>query len=46
MLDGAGVKVRAAEAAPALLGLEEEPPQWHGSDYRAALKARFNLMLL
>ena len=37
MLEDPGLKVRAAEAAAALLGLDQEPPEWTAADYRAAI---------
>jgi len=41
MLGAAVLKERVAEAASALLGLPEDPPDWNASDYRDALNARF-----
>jgi hypothetical protein len=41
MLDGPEVKVRVAEAAAALLGLECDPPEWTASDYEAAMNSKF-----
>jgi HEAT repeat protein len=37
MLDDPNIKVRVAEAAAALLGMEKDPPDWTAADYRAAL---------
>lgn len=41
MLDAAELKERVAEAASALLRLQEDPPDWTASDYRDALNAQF-----
>jgi hypothetical protein len=41
MLDMPVLKERVAEAAVALLGLREDPPDWRAEDYRRALKERF-----
>jgi HEAT repeat protein len=41
MLDMPVLKERVAEAASALLGLPEDPPEWGAEDYRRALKERF-----
>jgi HEAT repeat protein len=37
MLEEPGLKVRVAEAAAALLGMDQDPPDWTAADYRAAL---------
>jgi hypothetical protein len=37
MLEDADFKVRVAEAAAALLGMDREPPEWTAADYRAAI---------
>jgi hypothetical protein len=34
-------KVRVAEAAAALLGMDQDPPEWTAEDYKAALLDRF-----
>ncbi len=36
-LEDADIKVRVAEAAAALLGMEQDPPEWTAADYRAAI---------
>lgn len=41
MLDLPVLKERVSEAASALLGLPEDPPEWGAEDYRNALKERF-----
>jgi len=43
MLDEPELKVRVAEAATALLGLDQDPPDWVAADYKAALVHKFNL---
>jgi hypothetical protein len=43
MLDEPAFKVRVAEAAAALLGMDTDPPEWTAADYRAALKDRFQI---
>jgi len=43
MLDQPVLKVRVAEAAAALLGLDEDPPEWAAADYRAALTGKFGI---
>jgi len=37
MLEDPGLKVRVAEAAAALLGMDKDPPDWTAADYRAAV---------
>jgi HEAT repeat protein len=37
MLEDPGIKVRVAEAAAALLGMEKDPPGWTAADDRAAV---------
>ena len=37
MLDAPGLNDRVAEAAKALLGLDQDQPEWKAEDYRAAL---------
>ncbi len=37
MLQDDDIKVRVAEAAAALLGMDQDPPEWTAVDYRAAL---------
>ncbi len=37
MLEDPGPKVRVAEAAAALLGMDRDPPEWTAADYRAAI---------
>jgi hypothetical protein len=34
-------KMRVAEAAAALLGMDQDPPEWTADDYKAALLDRF-----
>ena len=41
MLDLPVLKERVAEAASALLGLREDPPDWGAEDYRRALEESF-----
>lgn len=41
MLDAPEIKIRVAEAAAALLGLDKDPPEWVAADYRAALRGKF-----
>jgi HEAT repeat protein len=43
MLDQPGLKVRVAEAASALLGLDSDPPSWHAEDYKAAIASKFQV---
>lgn len=42
-LDGLGVTMMTLEAANAMLDLEDEPRDWSGADYVAALTKRFSL---
>ena len=42
LLDGPEIKVRVAEAASFLLGMDREPEEWGAEEYRAALKKRFS----
>jgi HEAT repeats len=42
-LEEPGLKVRVAEAAAALLGLDPEPDAWKSADYRAAILSTFRL---
>jgi HEAT repeat protein len=37
MMEDADFKVRVTEAAAALLGMDEQPPEWIPADYRAAI---------
>jgi HEAT repeat protein len=37
MLEDPNIKVRVAEAAAALLGMDKDPKEWTASDYRAAV---------
>ncbi len=37
MLEAPNIKVRVAEAAAALLGMDKDPPEWTAADYRAAV---------
>lgn len=41
MLDAPEIKVRVAEAAVALLGLDRDNPEWVAEDYKAALTSKF-----
>jgi HEAT repeat protein len=41
MLNTPVLKERVAEAATALLGLAEDPPEWEAEDYKKALQERF-----
>jgi HEAT repeat protein len=41
MLGEAELGDRVAEAATAILGLDESPPEWTAADYKAALAAKF-----
>lgn len=41
MLNESELKVRVAEAAAALLGLDEDPREWEAPDYKAALTSKF-----
>ena len=43
MLDEPGFTIRVAEAASALMGLEEDPPGWGAEDYAPALRRKFNV---
>jgi hypothetical protein len=43
MLDEGELKVRIAEAAAALLGLDEDPPDWTAADYKTALINKFQI---
>ena len=43
MLDEPELKVRVAEAAAALLGLDRDPPEWAAEHYKAALKSKFQI---
>jgi HEAT repeat protein len=43
MLDQPVLKVRVAEAASELLGLDEDPPEWEAADYKAALARKFRI---
>jgi HEAT repeat protein len=43
MLNQPELKCRVAEAATALLGLDEDPPDWVAADYKAALIRKFHL---
>jgi HEAT repeat protein len=43
MLDEPGLKVRVAEAAAALLGLDTDPPEWIAEDYKAAMTRKFQM---
>ena len=40
-LEGPEIKVRVAEAASLLLGMEDDPKEWGAEQYRTALKERF-----
>jgi hypothetical protein len=42
MLDQPVFTIRVAEAAAALLGLDEDPPEWTAEDYKAALIDKFH----
>ena len=44
MLDGPKLYVRAAEAAAAILGLDQDPPDWTAADYKAALTNKFHIL--
>lgn len=44
MLNQPMFKVRVAEAAATLLGLDEDPPEWEAADYMAALAGRFQVL--
>lgn len=41
MLDEPKLKIRVAEAAAALLGMDQDPPEWTAADYQAALTSKF-----
>ncbi len=41
-VDGPEIKVRVAEAASLLLGMEGDPEDWGAEEYRTALKERFS----
>jgi HEAT repeat protein len=43
MLDEPVFKVRVAEAAAALLGMDKDPPEWTAADYKTALINRFQI---
>jgi hypothetical protein len=43
MLDEPELGGRVAEAAAALLGLDEDPPEWTAADYKAALTGKFQI---
>jgi HEAT repeat protein len=43
MLDEPELKARVAEAATALLRLDEDPPEWAAADYSAALISKFKI---
>jgi hypothetical protein len=43
MLDQPELKYRVAKAAADLLGLSEDPPEWVGADYKAALTSKFQI---
>jgi len=43
MLNKPELKVRVAEAAAALLGLDQDPPEWVAEDYKAAMKRKFQV---
>jgi len=43
MLDGPELNVRVADAASALLELDEVPEDWAPADYKDALKRKFNI---
>ena len=42
MLDDAGLTVRVADAAVALLALDRVPEEWGGAEYKDALRLKFN----
>jgi HEAT repeat protein len=42
MLDEPELKVRVAEAAAALLALKEIPSEWAATDYKTALRLKFD----
>jgi hypothetical protein len=44
MLDAPELKPRVAEAAAALLGLHEDPPEWAAAEYKAALLSKFPIL--
>ena len=44
MLDEPDIKVRVAEAAVALLELDEDPPEWGAAEYKAALAKKFGIL--
>jgi len=44
MLDQSVFKIRVAEAAAALLGLDEDPPKWTAAYYKAALINKFHFL--
>jgi HEAT repeat protein len=41
LLEGPEIKVRVADAAAFLLGLDKDPKEWGAADYRAALARKF-----
>jgi len=43
LLEGPEVKIRVAQAAAALLGLDPDPPEWGPEDYKAALAQKFQI---
>lgn len=42
MLGAPEITLRVAQASAAILELDEDPPEWTGDDYQAALKRKFN----
>ena len=44
MLDEPKISTRLGEAASALLGLDEDPPEWLAADYKAALISKFQIV--
>jgi HEAT repeat protein len=43
MLNQPILKVRVAEATSALLGFDEDPPEWEAADYKTALARKFRI---
>lgn len=43
MLDEPKLTGRVAESAAALLGLDQDPPEWSAADYKTALKSKFQI---
>lgn len=43
MLNEPELKIRVAEAAAALLGMDRDPQEWGAVDYKAALREKFNI---